>query len=142
MASRITPAMARGIAQKWGALKGDMDYFAQPQSVTNRLGKFAKAMGYTTNQPKTTGRSYNRAAYGHMSKLAQMNDPVKERNMVMKQSAKAYTAAYSPYGKKDASPRKLIQREAVLDKQLDGAGRRLALKEINKKMPPFTTFKK
>lgn len=126
-----------------GWTKGDMDYFRQPQAVTNRLGKFAKAMGYKTNQPKTTGRSYNRAAYGYMSKLANMNDPVKERDMVMQKGAKAYTEAYTPFGKKMKNPRLAIHREQVLDKELNGAGRRLALKQLDKKMPPyFTTFKK
>ena len=142
MASRITPQMARGIAQKWGGLKGDMDYFRQPEGVRQRLGRFAKAMGYTTNQPRTTGRSYNRAAYGYMSKLANMNDPLKERNMVMQKAAKAYTEAYTPFGKKTKNPRLAIHREQVLDKELSGAGRRLALKQLNNKMPPFTTFKK
>jgi hypothetical protein len=142
MASRITPQMARGIAKKWGALKGDTDYFAQPHGLTNRLGKFAQAMGYTTNQPHTTGRSYNRAAYGHMSKLANMKDPAKETNMVRKQAVRAYKDAYSPYSKSRVNPKKLIHREAVLDKELHGAGRRQATKEITKQMPPFTTFKK
>lgn len=125
MASRITPAMARGIAQKWGALKGDMDYFAQPESVRNRLGNFAKTMGYTTNQPKTTGRSYNRAAYGHMSKLAQMNDPVKEQMMVSTQAANAVNQAYNPAAQGKVDPRKAVRRANVMQKQAKMADQRL-----------------
>ena len=84
MASRITPEMARGISKRWGGLKGDADYYRQPEAVRARLGRFAKTMGYTTNQPRTMGRSYDRAAYGHMSKLAQAT-PQQERNILERQ---------------------------------------------------------
>ena len=89
MASRITPEMARGISKRWGGLKGDADYYRQPEAVRARLGRFAKTMGYTTNQPRTMGRSYDRAAYGHMSKLAQAT-PQQEKNILNKQYMSAY----------------------------------------------------
>jgi hypothetical protein len=127
MASRITPAMARGIAKKWNGLKGDADYYAQPESVRNRLGKFAQTMGYTTNQPKTTGRSYNRAAYGHMSKLAQMNNPEKEFGMVLQQAIKTDKEAYNPYVRSTSrvESRKAIRRADVMDRQLNMASKKL-----------------
>ena len=118
MASRITPAMARGIAQKWGGLKGDADYYRQPEAVRARLGRFAKTMGYTTNQPRTMGRSYDRAAYGHMSKLAQAT-PQQEKNILNKQ----YMSAYQTEDK--------MFRQNRADKQAQQAIRRTSRAEKN-----------
>lgn len=110
--------MARGIAKKWGGLKGDADYYSQPEGVRARLGKFAKTMGYTTNQPSTMGRSYNRAAYGYMSKLAQAT-PQQEKNILNKQ----YMSAYNTEDK--------MFRQNQGGKQAQKAIRRLGKAETN-----------